>query len=55
MNLGLQVFVGVIAGAVMLGRIGAAVCRARIDGRIAARRVRFEDDVHERTPEHSLQ
>lgn len=42
MNIGLQIFVGVIAGAVMLVRVAAAIDRARIDGEIAARRARAD-------------
>ncbi|MFD8500845.1 hypothetical protein [Amycolatopsis sp. NPDC059657] len=53
MNVALQVLVGTIAGAVMLVRVGAAICRARIDAQIAARRARHEQDVHKGLPEHS--
>jgi hypothetical protein len=46
MSTGLQVFVGVLAGTVMLVRVAVAICNAREDGRIAARRARDDNRVH---------
>ena len=48
MTVGLQVFVGVVAGVVMLGRVAVAACQAWLDGEIVARRARREDDRPDR-------
>lgn len=42
MSVASQVFVGTVAGAVMAVRVAVAIHRARVDGRIAARRARDE-------------
>lgn len=42
MSVASQVFVGTVAGAVMVVRVAVAIHRARVDGRIAERHARDE-------------
>ncbi len=54
MDVGLQVFVGVMAGAVMLVRVAVAVCQAWLDGEIVAQRARREDSDRKGLSEYPL-
>lgn len=53
MSVASQVFVGTVAGAVMLARVAVAIHRARVDGRIAARRARDEREWRAVTDTHA--
>jgi hypothetical protein len=44
MSVASQVFVGTVAGAVMVVRVAVAIHRARVDGRIAERHARDEQE-----------